>query len=431
MDGPTVTAINDFDLDTRPEPYDLVAEQALLGAMLLSPAAVERCLDAISPGDFYRPAHQLIYETILAIARDGRVADPTTVLSRLQETNAVGRVGGGTYLHTLMAACTTPANVDQYAAIVRGHAVRRRIIAAGQRIIHRAMETSSEDAFGLAEAAVRELEEARDFELGDDVTTPTIREFLAVEDDPYDWIVPGLLERGDRFVLTGHEGAGKSTLFRQIAVCIAAGLHPFNHQPIRPARVLLLDVENTEAHVRRKLRPLVVQASRQGHEIEESNLWIEVRPQGLDLACDRDLSWVMRRMSRIRPDVVCLGPLYRLAPRALQTDDEAAPILAALNMIRARGACVLLEAHAGHAIGPGGRRDLRPRGSSALLGWPEFGYGIRPADPSTCEEARDRRVVDMVAWRGDRDEREWPERLAAGGVWPWTQRVIPPNEARW
>ena len=115
-----------------------------------------------------------------------------------------------------------------------------------------------------------------------------------------------------------------------------------------------------------------------------------------------------------------IGPLYRLAPRALNDDSDAAPVIATLNLIRARGACVLLEAHAGHALGHGGRRDLRPRGSSAFLGWPEFGYGIRSSD---LPEAKKKRLVDVVPWRGDRDEREWPDHLIAGGTWPWAAHV--------
>ncbi|MEV0227994.1 DnaB-like helicase N-terminal domain-containing protein [Nonomuraea sp. NPDC050786] len=415
-----------MSFDASLEPHDLVAEQSTLGAMLQSAAAVEACLPTVSVGDFYRPAHQLVYEAILGIVREGRPADATTVLACLMNDGKLELVGGGAYLHTLIATCPVPANVAHYAAIVRGHAVRRRLIAAGRRIIQRASGSGETDAHGLADAAVRELEQVRDFELGDDdVNTPTIGEFLAVEDTEYDWIIPNLLERGDRLVLTGMEGLGKSTLFRQIAVTTAAGIHPFNHTLIAPRRVLIVDCENTATHVRRKLRPLITQAESQGRPIEETNLWVEIRPEGLDLARDRDVSWLLRRVALIKPDLVAIGPLYRLAPRALNSDDDAAPILAALNMVRARGACVLLEAHAGHAIGPGGRRDLRPRGSSALLGWPEFGYGIRRAD---CDEAKVRRVVDVESWRGDRDEREWPERLAAGGIWPWTERAIDPNE---
>jgi replicative DNA helicase len=261
------------------------------------------------------------------------------------------------------------------------------------------------------------MEAVRDAGIGDGFTVQTITEFLDVDEgsDDYEWVIPGLIEHGDRMILTGVEGAGKSTLFRMFAVLTAAGIHPFTFKAQPPARVLLLDCENTPRHTRRKIRPLVKQAEAQGHEISEVNLWVECRPAGIDLALDKDLSWLLRQVSVTSPDIVFLGPLYRLAPRALNDDSDAAPVLAALNMIRDRGCAVVLEAHSGHAIGPRGQRDLRPRGSSALMGWPEFGYGIRWANASTTEE----RLVELVGWRGDRDERDWPPMLAGGGVWPW------------
>ncbi len=55
------------------------------------------------------------------------------------------------------------------------------------------------------------------------------------------------------------------------------------------------------------------------------------------------------------------------------------------------------------------------------MGWPEFGYGVRPAD-IPVEEGR--RLVELVPWRGDRDERDWPELLESGGKWPWS-RALP------
>ena len=69
------------------------------------------------------------------------------------------------------------------------------------------------------------------------------------------------------------------------------------------------------------------QARLQGHEIDEGHLWVECRPQGMDLALDKDVSWLLRQVAAVMPDIVFLGPLYRLAPRALQTDDEAAPLI--------------------------------------------------------------------------------------------------------
>jgi replicative DNA helicase len=405
---------------TATDPHDIAAEQAVLGAMLHSANAVEKALAALSAGDFYRPAHGLIFSACGAARRAGESVDPVTIKDRLESVGALREAGGHPYLFRLFEMVPSAAAVANYAAIVRERGVRRRVIAAGRRTVQMGRD-ASEDAHGLAERAVREMEAVRDYDIGDDdLTTQTIEEFLAVPDEEYDWIVPGLLERGDRLILTGQEGAGKTTLFRQLGVTIAAGIHPFSGLPIEPKRVLYIDCENGHAHTRRKIRPLAQQAALQGYPIDEKNLWLEIHPEGLDLAVDKDVSWLLRRVTLINPDVVMIGPLYRMVPRALNSDDDVAPILATLNMIRARGACVLVEAHAGHAIGVGGKRDLRPRGSSALLGWPEFGYGIRFSDSA---DAKKRRMVDLVGWRGDRDERGWPECLAAGGTWPWTEHL--------
>jgi replicative DNA helicase len=401
-------------------PHDIVAEQSVLGAMLLSENALEKAQSALSAGDFFRPAHGTIFDACRAVKRESGAVDAITVKAHLEGTGALPRVGGALYLHRLVESVPTVANVGYYADIVREHAVRRRIIDAGHSVIRLAREQHGEAAHGIAERAVRELESVRDFGGDAELTTQTIHEFLAVPDEDYDWVVPGLLERGDRLILTGQEGAGKSTLFRQLAVTIAAGVHPFSGVDIEPKRCLIIDCENGPAHTRRKIRPLVTQANVQGKPVKESNLWLELRPEGLDLALDRDVSWLLRLVSMIDPDVVLIGPLYRMVPRALNTDDDVAPVLATLNLIRARGACVLIEAHAGHALGVGGRRDLRPRGSSALLGWPEFGYGIRFSD---SEQAKQKRTVDLVPWRGDRDERDWPECLTAGGTWPWREHI--------
>jgi replicative DNA helicase len=403
---------------TRTDPHDIRAEQAVLGAMLLSAAAVEACLAALAREDFYRPAHGTIFACIAAMARDSEPVDAITVKDRLEAQGEISLTGGAPYLHTLLASVPVVANCREYAGIVRDHAVRRRLLLAGRRILQWADGSGCEDGpHGITERALREVEAVRDSGQGDGITAQTISEFLAAEEsDDYDWIVPDLLERGDRLVITGAEGAGKSSLLRQFGVCIAAGVHPFTNKPIDPKRVLIVDCENSARHMRRKLRPLRIQAELQGHPINDANLWIEAKPGGIDLARDRDVSWLLRQVTMIRPDVVITGPLYKLAPRALNSDDDAAPVLAVLDMIRARDACLILEAHAGHGIGPGGRRDWRPRGSAALMGWPEFGYGLRWSDDET---SKDERTVDLVSWRGDRDERNWPEMLTAGGIWPW------------
>lgn len=406
--------------DFGSEPHDIAAEQAVLGAMILSAAAVEICQSALSAEDFYRPAHGTIFRHITAMTRAREPVDAVTVKDHLEASGDLARCGHAPYLHTLIAQVPTAANAGYYARIIRDRAVRRRLRAAGRRILQWA-DDGAEDAHGLTERSVREVETVRESGLGDGITVRTITEFMDVPEgaDDYDWVVPGLLERGDRLMLTGAEGAGKSTLMRQLSITIAAGIHPLTHEATEPRRVMIIDSQDSERQIRRQIRPLLAQSRLLGHPVDEANLWIEAHGR-MDLALDRDASWLIRQVASVRPDIVMLGPLCNLAPRALNSDDDAAPIIAAIDMLREREACVVLEGHAGHALGPGGRRDMRPRGSSAFLGWPEFGYGLRWSDDPISEFAR---TVDMVSWRGDRDERQWPEMLTQGGSWPWKAAV--------
>jgi replicative DNA helicase len=204
----------------------------------------------------------------------------------------------------------------------------------------------------------------------------TLADVLDGEDE-YDWLIPNLLERQDRLVLTGGEGAGKSTFVRQIAICAAAGVHPTTTRSVDPVRVLVIDAENSEKQWRRASRTIVTQARHLGQTDPATSLRLACVPR-LDVTNERDLGAVHRLVDEHEPDLLVIGPLYRLIPRAITNDDDAAPLLTALDGLRARGLALVMEAHAGHASGMNGQRDLRPRGSAALMGWPEFGLGHRP-----------------------------------------------------
>jgi replicative DNA helicase len=219
------------------------------------------------------------------------------------------------------------------------------------------------------------------------------------------------LEKRDRLLVTGGEGSGKSTLVRQLAILSAAGLHPFNFTPTPPVNVLVIDAENSESQWRRASRGVTKQAKLYGSH-DPGDLRISCTPR-MDLTRDSDLGQVHRLLDDAMADIVVIGPLYRLVPRAITNDDEASPLLAALDTIRDRGCALVIEAHAGHALGQGGERDLRPRGSAALMGWPEFGLGLRLPKPGTT-------TYEITRWRGDRDRRDFPNGLVKGGDWPWT-----------
>ncbi|MFG2352634.1 DnaB-like helicase N-terminal domain-containing protein [Streptomyces sp. NPDC048521] len=409
----------DIPLERVP-PQDFEAEQGALGACLLSKTALMEVLDVVEPAAFYQPRHQLIFNAIAHMHSRGLSVDQITLGKYLADTGDLMRAGGTQYLYELVRAVPTAANGEYYAEIVQDRGLRRALIELGTRTVQAGYNTSGETS-DLIERVVTEARDLRDRGMAsEDLPVEDILDFVQHE-DTYDWVVPGLLERQDRLILTASEGGGKSTLLRQMSVTLAAGIHPFRTwEIIDPVKVLTLDCENGEAASRRKFRPLLAAAESLEQPVRRGQFHIECRPQGLDLTRPADRAWAMRRVEKIKPDVLIIGPVYRLHAGNPNDEELARKVSVVIDEARATAGCaVLMEAHAPHGnnLGP---RSLRPLGSSLWMRWPEFGFGLRPVEDEksaqNVEGARGRRVVP---WRGSRDERDWPHFIKQGERWPW------------
>src|SRR4028118_473506 len=119
----------------RTPPQDVAAEQSVLGGMLLSKDAIADVVEVLRGHDFYRPAHELVYEVILDLYGRGEPADAVTVSAELQKRGELSRVGGAPYIHTLISAVPTAANAGYYARIVREAAILRRLVEAGTKLV--------------------------------------------------------------------------------------------------------------------------------------------------------------------------------------------------------------------------------------------------------------------------------------------------------
>lgn len=372
------------------------AELALLAACLESKTARQEARRHITGRDLDDPRHEAIWEAMGRLDRHNKSVDAVTLNAILAGDHAAP------LLRELVTTVGLPDSIPEYASIIRGWSTKRQVEAAARKVVQEAMNPHL-SATGFAASVVNRFTAIRDSgSSSEDLTALTMGELLEQEDDEPEWVIPGFLEKRDRFMLTGEEGLGKSHLLRQFAVLAAAGLDPLTMDPIPPVRSAIIDCENSWAQVRRKLRPVREFAMKYGSVDPANNVLVECSSR-MDITRDKDLARIHQILDVQQPDIVVIGPLYRLIPRALQTDDEATPVLAALDTLRERGCALLMEAHAGHAIGKGGIRDLRPRGSSALLGWPEFGFGMRGIGAEG--------YADLVQWRGPREERDWPQRL--------------------
>ena len=392
------------------------AQATILGGIITKPSEAATVFATIRIEDF-DAQYRLIAEAIHGLRLARADISSLSVIDEMTRRGTLGRIGGQAEVHRVAGFF---GSVDYSVEIVARHARLRRLATTGIRA-HQLTEASDADPYVIARRMKDEAQAILDgIEAEGDILTPTLGEFLQTEDRDSDWVIPGLLERSDRFVLTGGEGLGKSTLFRQIGIMAAAGLHPFTHQPIAPQRVLFVDCENSASQLRRALRPLVTQAKRMGHDPSES-VFIEVRPEGIDLTRAEDEMWLVKRVSALQPSLLLTGSLYKMHMSNPSDEEPARALSRVLDRCRAAANCALvLEAHAGQAFGDQ-KRPVRPIGSSLWLRWPEFGYGMRPTD----NHLPHLREVDLVPWRGDRSERNWPTRLVSGGTWPW--RAEEPN----
>ncbi len=149
-------------LDRLPPQHD-EAEQSVLGAMLLSKDAIADVVEVVRGTDFYKPAHETIYDAILDLYGRGQPVDAVTVAAELGRRTELPRIGGAPYLHTLVSSVPIAVNAGYYAEIVREKAILRRLISAGTRIVQMgfAGEGIVDDVVDAAQQEVYEVTEKR------------------------------------------------------------------------------------------------------------------------------------------------------------------------------------------------------------------------------------------------------------------------------
>jgi hypothetical protein len=236
---------------------------------------------------------------------------------------------------------------------------------------------------------------------------------------------------GDAYIPTHN-----TMLARQVAICSAAGIHPFTYARMKPVRTLTVDLENPERIIRRMSDSIVKQAMRLGNA---SRLYGEIytKPSGMNLLKSEDRLLLEDAIERAKPEILVMGPLYKsfVDPGGRTSEAIAVEIAKYLDTIRTVYKCALwLEHHA-----PLGTtmttRELRPFGSAVWSRWPEFGISLQP-DPTANEPY----VYDVRHFRGARDERNWPLKIKRGKQFPFVvteyskvnaSEIRPMNNARY
>jgi len=111
-------------------PSSLKAEQSTLGSMMIELDAALRAMEILQASDFYRPAHQDVFEAIVALVTRDEPTDLIMTQEELRKRGKLDDIGGTEYLMALVDTVPTAANIEHYAKIVLGKSKQRRVISA-------------------------------------------------------------------------------------------------------------------------------------------------------------------------------------------------------------------------------------------------------------------------------------------------------------
>lgn len=155
--------MDNLTLLDRIPPQNLEAEQSTLGSMMIDRSALEKGIDILHPEDFYREAHQTIFDALISLGERDEPVDIVTVQEELRTRNRLDAVGGTEYLATLIDSVPTSANLEYYARIVEEKAILRRLIDASTQIMswsHGPVE-SVDDVVDQAERLIFQVTQKR------------------------------------------------------------------------------------------------------------------------------------------------------------------------------------------------------------------------------------------------------------------------------
>jgi replicative DNA helicase len=146
----------------RIPPQNLEAEESLLGGILIDSDAINKVIDMVSVEDFYKDTHGRIYDIMVGLYEKNEPIDIVTVSSSARDKGVIDKIGGLTYLNTLVDHMPSAANIVQYAKMVREKGLLRNLMNAATEIIEKGYESDAvEDYIDNAEKMIFQVSEKK------------------------------------------------------------------------------------------------------------------------------------------------------------------------------------------------------------------------------------------------------------------------------
>ena len=190
---------------SRKLPFSLIAEQSLLGSILVDPEALNEVAEIITPTDFYLSEHTQIYTAMYDLFMINKEIDVVTLIDMLVTKGLYSKSGGEDYIRSLYQSVSNALNVKDYATIVKNKSLLRRLIEACSDISDRAYseEGSTEELVGYAESTIFDIVRGRD-----------TKGFRRIKD-----VIGDVFEHLHTMAVEGESAQGTKQGFRALICC--------------------------------------------------------------------------------------------------------------------------------------------------------------------------------------------------------------------
>jgi len=145
-------------------PYSIEAERSVLGGLFLKSNIILEIIEILGIGDFYKLAHQYIFESMIDCYNEGINIDPVIIMDKLKKKNKFSEIGGEDILYDIIASVPTAANITSYAKIVKEKSLLRSLMNIGSQIVEMAQEgyEEADEILDKAESLIFKISDKRE-----------------------------------------------------------------------------------------------------------------------------------------------------------------------------------------------------------------------------------------------------------------------------
>lgn len=384
-------------------PSSVHTEVAILGAMMLDPAAVKDAIGKLKDEDFSLDSHKRIYRSLLRVMATGAdYPEEGLVWQDLKDHRELDAIGGPAYLMHLTAGIPRNCNIASYVRIVKDKSLLRQLIGVFRDGQSRAGD-QSEDALSILQGIKErfsELEQGafqanrnRNILVGAD-------DFLRDTPEATEWAVEGLIQRGGNGIIVGDPGSAKSFSTLDLAHHLVAGVKWMGHNIPRRMKVAYIAREDHAGLTQQRGLSLLkgYAGGKVGWALADIKLneWLyyntRTQSESFSLQNQMDVQEIIEAFKKNGIEMAFFDVFRRLWEGDENDNREVAKVLAVLTRIQTECNCsVALVHHLNKS--EGGTIFQRIRGAGSIYGWREWAFGISIENPEDDPKDRVRKMV--------------------------------------